>query len=248
MRYSKVVKPLVVTAVVLAGLSVVADVVLLQVAQSRAAAGFARATAAERAKVDFGGFPFLPNLVRGRISRIELRSMGLSGGGLRVARLDGRVANVRFSPSEAIALIRSAHASRAKVTAVDAFGKIEIEQDDLLEFLRRKEPRVHDLTISSSGIEVRFDLQPGVAPAILSPPARFLPQIEGHTLVLTIVGFAGVPRDVFERAKKLEKVIDLPPFPAGMRVDISLRGGAFVAEAAGPQVEMFIGEGGLRFG
>jgi hypothetical protein len=79
----------------------------------------------------------------------------------------------------------------------------------------------------------------------VSPPARFLPRIEDRKLILTLVGFAGVPRSLFDRAKRIEHSIDLPPIPEGVSVDVRLGQGSFTLEASGVKVDLLVGEGGV---
>lgn len=245
MRYTKWPKRAFFLVVLLAGLAVVADIVALQVAESRAGTGFARATAAERTTIDLGGFPFLPGLMGGRIRRVELVSRGMTGGGLRVARLEASMDDVRFKASDAMAVISNPHARRAKLTGANPSGRVEIVADDLAQFVRNREPLVQELRIGPSGIEVRF----GPTPDAMSPPARFLPRIDRVTgkLVLQLQGVAGLPVAFIPKAQALEKSIDLPAVPKGMSTpDLSLGEGSFTIEAQGERVQLLAGEGGLR--
>lgn len=258
MRRARFYKRLAVALVFLIGMLIVLDVVALQVAESRAGAGFARSTAAERVTVDLGGFPFLPGLVSGRLRKIEVEGRGLSGGGLRVQSLVLRVTNISFSPSKAVALIRSQHASRTKVSASEPYGRMDVAQPDLEQFVKTKEPSVHDVRILPSGIEVRFSLQlrnAGNAPdepvaPVITPPVRFLPRIEERKLVLTVVGLGGFApaeqKELAERVQRIEHAIDLPPLPEGLSPpQITLGTGSFVVEATGTSIAVLVGEGGI---
>lgn len=80
---------LLVALVVLAGLLLVADRGLAAVAQRSVASEVQRAAGlgAEPA-VDLGGFPFLPQAVRGRYDRVEVSSVDVPAGAVRLDRLD----------------------------------------------------------------------------------------------------------------------------------------------------------------
>lgn len=242
MRHARLLTRLGFVAVVLLGLGVVADVVALRVAESRAGAGLAQATAAEKARVDLGSFPFLLGLFGGNLGRLSVEATGLSGAGLRVANLEVRVDKLAFSPSQAIGLIRSEHAKRARITVTNPYGRADITQQDLEEFLKARRPEVHDVRIGPAGIEVRFSVAPDAPP---SPPARFLPRVENRKLVLTLIGVGNLPRQFVVPARAIEKSIDLPPIPDGMTVDVRLGDGVFVLEASGAQGVLLVGEGGI---
>jgi hypothetical protein len=242
MRRSRLTRFLVFVALLVLGLGVGLDVVALQLAQSRASAGFAQATAAERATIKLGGFPFVIRLLAGRISRIEVHAIGLSGGGLRIGRLNARMQDLGFSPAGAISLIRSAHAARTRVTADVVVAQAEILEKDLNDFLRSRVRDFHDLRILPSGIEVRFTLPDGTT----SPPARFLPRIVDGHLVLRVVGEVGVAKVVPEATRAaIEKAIELPAVPPGLTVEPTLGNGSFTIEASSPRLRLLVGEDGI---
>lgn len=243
MRYSRGVRWLVVLFVVTLGSLVAADVVALQVAESRASAGLAQATAAERATVNMGGFPFLPRLLGGRVSVVDLRASGLSGGGLRVARVEARVQDVRFSASAAWALIRSPHADRTRVTTGQSVGQADIAESDLADFMRAKLDVIRELRVTPQGVEVRLDLEDGE----VSEPVRFLPRIENRRLVLRQVGEVDVPRPLRDRVRAtVEDAIELPAMPPGLTVGAALADGVLTLEASSPRLELLVGEGGIQ--
>jgi hypothetical protein len=247
MRRAKLYRLLAFVVILLFGLFVVLDVVVLQVAESKGAAGFARATAAEHVTLDLGGFPFLPGLVTGHLRKVELDAAGLTGGGLRVQSLTVSLRNVRLDGSGAVALIRSAYAGRTRLRADMPVGRAEVGEPDLDSFVRSKDERVKQVRILSTGIEVTFLVsQPGSQPEVVSAPARFLPRVQDRRLVLELIGFAGAPKDLAERARILERSIDLPPIPKQMRVDVRLFGGKFALDATGPNLDVMAGEGGVR--
>ncbi|HVE91776.1 MAG TPA: DUF2993 domain-containing protein [Actinomycetota bacterium] len=242
MRRRRLIRYLFVALVLLAGLFVAADVVSLQVAESRAAAQIARTTGAERVQVDLGSFPFLPSLWRGRLDQVTVDGYRLSGGGLRVERLEGRASDVTFDRSKIIALIRSRYADRAKVVGGGAIGRIDITQEDLAEFLKNREPRVRGVRVTRAGVEVEFEPVAGVE----LPKARFLPVMVDGRLVLNLTGAGEIPRPLQDGARRLERLIDLPPVPPGLRADARLSLGVIQVEASGPRVQMEIGEGGIQ--
>lgn len=241
MRFAKLYRRITLATLVLVGLATGGDVVALRVAESQAAAGFARATAAERASVGLGGFPFMLHLLTGRFPRMDFSATSLSGGGLRVAGVSARIEDVRFSAREAVALIRSPYARRTKVSATAPLGKLEIAEQDLTDFLRDRVESLRDCRISPSGVEVRFDVAGLPEPVSV----RFLPRIEEQRLVLRLVGVAGLPKQVVERARSVERTLDLPPVPKGLRVEVTLGNGSIDLEATGPKIEVMIGEGGI---
>lgn len=243
MRYSRILRFAGVIATVCLGLLVAADFVALQVAESRASAGFAQATAAERASVTLGGFPFVPRLIAGRVSRVDVRATGVSGSGMRVARLEASVQDVRFSAGDAVALIRSPHAQSAALRTGQAVARAEVAEDDLEAALRTRLAQLRDLRISPSGIEARLDLPDGS----VSDPIRFLPRVENGRVILRRTGepelpdsLAGAMRAAFDRA------LELPAIPQGLTIAATLGEGTLDLEASAPGLDLSVGEGTIR--
>jgi hypothetical protein len=238
-----------VAVVVAAGLYFALDIIAVQYLESRGAAELARTMAAEEAKVDLGSIPFLPGFLRGHLGHGEVKVRGASGGGgLRIQSFTARMDDIGFSPRKLLALSRSVFSTRTTVTAGEAFGLMEIGQDDLEEFLRRHVPLVHDVRVAASGIEVRFlikQLGPGTQPKDedLSESARLLPRVTNRRLVLTLVGISGIPEPLQRVAARLERLINLPQIPEGLRADVRLGDGVVVVEATGRDVEIEVGEG-----
>lgn len=235
--------------VVLIGLYFVLDVVALRYLESRGATELTRAMTAEEGELDLGGIPFLPGFLSGRATRAEADVRGASGsGGLRVSKVRATMTNLRFSWRDMLSLSRSIFSTSSTVRMEDPFGMVEIAQEDLGDFLKRHVPRVGSVEINSSGIEVRFlkeRLDPDEEPTQddLTEPARLLPRVENRRIALTLVGVAQVPPDLRPLAERLERVIDLPQIPEGLRTDVRLGDRLFVVEATGAELELAVGEG-----
>jgi DUF2993 family protein len=239
------------------GLFVVADIVLLQYIESRGAGEIARSMSAEEAKVDLGGFPFIPRFFRGRLTDISVRVTGGSAaGGLRVQSIEARMGAVRFEPGDVFALARSSFATKTKVTADDPFGIVEIGEQDLEDFVTRAVPLVGNVEVTGSGIEVFFepridaDLPDRAAEALdelAKKPARYLPVIEDGRLVLSLVSVSQIDGRFRADASRLEKLIELPKVPAGLRTSVTWRDGVIVMEAQGLKVTLAVGEGESEF-
>lgn len=226
-----------------AGLYVTADLVALKLAEGRASNELAQATAAEKMNVQLGGFPFLPGLLKGSLRRVDVEGRGVSGGGLRVARLQVHVNEARFPAGAALRVIRSQHAKRIRVTAQQPFGRAEITEGDLKEFLQSRRQFIREVRIIPEGVEVIFETEPG-QPA---EPVRYYPRIVDRRLSLVLVQLPGsFPKQLLGEARAVELAIDLPRVPSGLQVDIRLGGGNFVIEATAPSFDVLIGEGGLR--
>ncbi len=239
--------------VVLVGLFVVVDIVTLQYVESQGAAEIARTMSAEEAKVDLGGFPFIPRFLRGKLTDVSVDVTGASAaGGLRVQSLEARMKEVQFEAGAIFALARSSFATRTKVTAIEPIGILELTEQDLEDFLKRSVPLVGDVVVKSSGIEVFFrprlnaDL-PAEAQETLDEltekPARYLPVIEDGRLRLQLIGVSQIDRRFRFDATSLQTLIQLPKIPAGLRADRSLRDGVVVLEAQGSKVTITVGEG-----
>ena len=239
--------------VLLAGLFVVTDIVLLQYIESRGAREIARTMSAEGAKVDLGGFPFIPRFFRGRLTNVTVNVTGASAaGGLRLHSIEARMMTVRFKPGAVFALARSSFATRTKVTADDPFGILEIAEQDLEDFIKRAVPLVGDVEVKGSGIEVFFkpridaDLPDRAQEALdelTEKPARYLPVVEDGKLVLSLVSVSQIDRRFRFDASRLERLIQLPKIPSGLRTSVSWRDGVVVMEAQGPEVTLTVGEG-----
>ena len=235
--------------VVLIGLYFVLDVVALRFMESRGATELTRAMTAEEGKLDLGGIPFLPGFIRGRIAKAEADVRGASGsGGLRVNMVRATMTELRFNWRDMFALSRSLFSRRSKVQMREPFGLIEIAQEDLGDFLKRHVPMVGSVEIRATGIEVRFLKEPldeGDEPTQedLTEPARLLPRVLDRRLSLSLVGVAQVPEKLRHLAQRLERVIDLPRVPEGLRTDVRLGDRLFVLEATGAELELTIGEG-----
>jgi hypothetical protein len=207
--------------------------------------------AAEEATVDLGGFPFLPRFMGGSLTGVTVRVQGATAsGGLRVQSVETRMVSVAFDASELFALARSSFATRTRVTATEPVGILELEEQDLEDFVRRVVPLVADVHVKSSGIEVRF-LKPGVEVTEnsnpdekdMTKPARYLPRIGDGRLVMSLIGISQVPPAFRNDAMRIEGLINLPKIPAGLRPNVSLRNGVIVLEAAGAKVKLALGEG-----
>lgn len=239
---------------VLASASVVIDIVTLQYIESRGSAEVARTMSAEEAKVDLGGFPFIPRFLRGNLTDVAVEVRGASAaGGLRVQTVEARMKQVRFKAGDIFALARSSFATRTKVTAIEPIGILELGEQDLEDFIVRSVPIVGDVRVRSSGIEVLFrprlgdvDLPDEAQDALdelTAKPARYLPVIEDGRLALTLVGVSQIDRRFRFDAQRLESLIQLPEMPGGLRPDVSLRDGVIVLEAQGAKVTINVGEG-----
>ncbi|HYZ92964.1 MAG TPA: DUF2993 domain-containing protein, partial [Actinomycetota bacterium] len=230
---------IVVALLVAAGLFFAVDIISLQHLESRGAAELARTMAAEEAKLDLGGVPFLPGFITGHLRRGEVKVRGASGGGgLRIQSFTSRMESIGFSPRRLLSLSRSAFATRTTVRAAEAFGLMEIGQDDLEEFIRQQIPLVGDVRVAASGIEVRFlkkRLERGAQPSDedLTEPARLLPRVADRRFVLTLVGSSGIPEPLQRAARRLEGLVKLPQIPEGLRTDVRLGDGVVVVEATG---------------
>ena len=225
------------------------DVIALQYLQSRGGTELARAMTAEEAKVNLGSVPFLPGFIAGRIGEAEVDVRGASAsGGLRVQSVMARFQDFRFSWRKMLQLSGSIFATRTDVQVKEAIGLVEIGEGDLEEYIRRQVPMVGDVRIASSGIEVRFlkkKLEEGQPPTgdDLTEPARLLPRIVDRRVTLSLVGLSQVPPQLRSTAQRLERIIDLPSIPEGLRTDVRLGNGVIVIEASGRELELEIGEG-----
>ena len=235
--------------VVLIGLYFVLDVVALRFMESRGATELTRAMTAEEGELDLGGIPFLPGFIRGRVSKAEADVRGASGaGGLRVNKVHATMTDLRFNWRDMFALSRSIFSSRSTLRMADPNGRVEISQEDLGEFLKRHVPMIGSVEIRATGIEVRFlkerlgeDEEP--TQEDLTEPARLLPRVLDRRIALTLVGVAQVPEGMRSLAERLERVIDLPRIPEGLRTDVRLGDRLFVVEATGSELELTVGEG-----
>jgi hypothetical protein len=243
----------IVAVVVLVGLFVVLDIVMLQYIESRGAAEIARTMSAEEAKVDLGGFPFIPRFLRGKLTDVSVDVTGANAaGGLRVQSIEARMSEVRFEPGAIFSLARSSFATRTKVTALEPLGILELGEQDIEDFVRRSAPLVSNVEVKASGIEVFFkpvpgeDLPDAAQQAIddaTAKPARYLPVIENGRLALSLVSVSQIDRRFRFDASRLEHLIELPKIPVPLRPDVSLRDGVVVVEAQGAKVTLTVGEG-----
>lgn len=231
------------------GLYFALDVIALQYLQSRGATELARAMTAEEAKVDLGSVPFLPGFIGGRVAEAEVNVRGASAsGGLRIQSVMARFQDLRFSWRKMFQLSGSIFSTRTGVEIEEAFGLVEIGQGDLEEYIRRQMPMVGDVSIDTSGIEVRFlkeELEEGAQPTgdDLTDPARLLPRVTDRRITLSLVGLSQVPPQLRSTAHRLERIINLPAVPEGLRTDVRLGNGVIVVEASGRELELEIGEG-----
>lgn len=232
------------------GLLAALDVVALQVFESRGGSQIAQTMAAEEASLDLGGFPFLPNYLRGRLGTVGVDVTGASGGGLRVASVETGFSDARFDASDMFALLRNRFATRTAFTGKDVFARIEVASDDLESFLRSRIPLVQEVRIATSGVEVFLGSEDGDEREDDEDeeerPARFLPDVEGRRLVLVATGRAGFTSAERDAIERIETAIDLPMVPEGLQTDVQLGDREFVVEASGPEVTLDIGEGGER--
>jgi hypothetical protein len=160
---------------------------------------------------------------------------------------------IKFDTGELFALARSSFATRTKVTATQPFGIVELDEQDLEDYLRRTIPLVGDVRVKASGIEVRFVtpdflLEPKKEPTDddLSKPARFLPVISGGRLVLRLIGVSQVPLSARGEARRMETLLNLPKVPKGLSADVKLGNKAIVVEAQGAEATLVVGEGEER--
>lgn len=224
------------------------DVVALQYLESRGAAQLARSTTAEEAMLDLGGIPFLPNYLRGRLGHAQVDVRGASGkGGFRIQLLRAQMTDLRFNWRKMYALSRSIFSTRTTLRTSGPIGSIEIGQTDLEDFLRRHSAAVGTARISSGGVEVRFlerRLKEGIEPTEedLSEPARYLPRVTDRKISLVLIGVAQVDAKHRDNAEAIERAIDFPLVPEGLRADVRLGDGVIVIEASGPSLELEIGE------
>lgn len=231
------------------GVYLVVDIVTIQYFESRGATELARAMTAEEAEVDLGSVPFLPGFIGGRVSKAEVSVRGASGaGGLRIQSVMARMQDLRFSWRRMLRLSGSIYSTRTKVKLGDFFGLVEIGEDDLEEFVRRQVPLIGDVQVKASGIEVRFlnrRLERGIDPSgeDLTDPARLLPRIADRRFSLSLIGLAQIPQPLKSAALRLERIIDLPRVPEGLRTDVRLGDGVIVVEASGRELDLTVGEG-----
>lgn len=233
------------------GLFFVLDVAARQYLQSRGGDQIARVMSAQDAKLKLPGIPFLPGFLRGRIGEVEIEVIGASAtsGSLRVQSLQARLSQVRFSPGKVFALARSSFATRTEVTAEQPVSLVELGEGDLEDYIRRLVPEVGNVLVKPTGVEVYF-LKDAAQPAPdhpgddeLTPPARFLPIVEDGKILLRLVGVAGIPPNRRNAASRIERIIDLPAVPKGLRTDVRLGKGVIVFESTGERVTLTIGEG-----
>ena len=223
---------------------------MVQYLESRGAAEIARTMSAEDATVELGGVPFLPRFLGGSLTGVSVRVRGATAqGGLRVRSVEARMARVSFDAGEMFALARSIFSTRTVIEATEPVGLVELEEEDLEDFIKRTLPQVADVRIRSSGVEVRF-LRPGVEPADvdnpdekeMTQPARFLPRVENRRLVLVLTSVSQLSPIYRADAARIGGLIQLPAVPEGLRPAVSLRNGVIVMEAQGPLVKLPVGE------
>lgn len=237
-------------AIVLMGALFALDVVMVQYLESRGAAEIARTMSAEDTTVELGGFPFLPRFIGGRLSGVSVRVRGATArGGLRVDLIDARMASVSFDSGKMFALARSSFATKTQIEAMEPVGIVELEEQDLEDYVRRIIPQVGDVKVEASGVEVRF-LRPGVEITNepnpdeddMTKPARFLPAIEDRRLILRLTSVSQLPYVFRNEAARIEGLIEIPRVPEGLRSAVSLRNGVIVVEAQGLEVKLTVGE------
>ena len=243
MHNRRLIRWIAVGALVFAGLAAAVDVVALQVTESRAASQLVQGMAAERATVDLGSFPFLPNLLRGRLELADVSVTGASGGGLRVANVRARVSDPRFSGSDVISLLRNRYSTRTEVRGDDPVGVAQITQDDLETHVMANVASVHSLVITSGQIVVYFSDDEGER---LDEPARFVPDVRDRRIALRILGRASIPPAYRDDAERLQDLIDLPLLPEGLRTNVTVGNGVFAIEVSGPDVVLRLGEGSVE--
>lgn len=248
MRSGRAYRRVAVGVVAAIGLLAALDVVALQVFESRGGSQIAQTMAAEEASLDLGGFPFLPNYLRGRLATADVNVRGPSGGGLRLASVETRFSDVRFDARDVFALLRNRFATRTSVTGEDVLGRIEVDSDDLERFLRSRVSLVQEVRIATSGVEVLLSEEDRdeQEDAEEERPARFLPDVEDRRLVLVATSRAGFTSDERDAIERIEAAIDLPMVPEGLQTDVQLGDRGFVVEVSGPEVALEIGEGGDR--
>ena len=251
-----------VAAVLLVGLYFVFDVVSLQYMQSRAQAQIAAAMSASGAKVKLGSIPFLPGYFDGKLVNVEFNVSGATAqGGFGVSSIDVQASELRFGPGKMFALARSLFATRTKVTLVKPISIVQISETDLSEYIKRNVSTVGDVAVKATGIEIRFKIKPAqhyygyyysATPSPtptpsgqpeLTKPARYLPFVENHRLVLSLTTIFGVPYEFQDDAERIQNLIRLPPIPGELNSDVHLGKGVIVVESQGPSVTLNVGEG-----
>ncbi len=254
-----------VAAIVAIGLYFVADIVALQYLQSRGAGRISQALAAQSSTLKLGSLPFLPSYLGGHLSGVEAKVKDATAKeGFGVQSIDIRASEIRFGPGKMFSLARSLFSTRSKVTLTEPIAIIEIGEQDLSEFIKRRVPRVGDVQVSGSGIEVRFKLpereanasssssgsssspSPSPSPSfdeLLTKPARYLPRIEGRHFVLTLTSLSQLGFQYRDEALSIEHMIELPPVPAGMSSDVRLGKGVITIDCEGKTVTLDVGEG-----
>lgn len=249
-RRTRLIRWLTIGTIAAVGAYFALDVVVLNYTESRSAAELAQGLAGEDATVDLGGVPFLPSFLTGRLSRVGGRVRGGSApGGLRVGSISVTASDVRFSPSRVFALTRSRFSGRTEVRAGEAIVEVQLNEQDIEDFLQQKLEAAVEVRVTSAGVEISFgppdadpDERNGETEPDETPSARFLPRVENGVLSLQLVSLARVPFMFREDALRISELISLPRFPEGLRADIRLGDGVIVTEASGRDIKLRIGE------
>jgi hypothetical protein len=233
------------------GVLLALDVVMVQYLESRGAAEVARTMAAEDVTIELGSFPFTPRFFGGKLTNVSVRVRGASAsGGLRVQLVEAQMEEAQFNAGEIFALARSSFATKSKVVALGPIGVVELGEGDLNDFIRRSMPIVGDVQVNTSGVAVRF-LKPGVEPADperpsddeMTKPARYVPRVDDRRLHMILTSASQIPTEYRAEAERLEDIIQLPRFPAGLAPpNVDVAEDVIVIEAKGEKVTLNVGE------
>jgi hypothetical protein len=164
-----------ITLLVLAGLLVGLDFLARSVAAGTMA-GLVKTNLElkERPDVDLGGFPFMTQVMDGRLETVTLSLSDLSRRGVTLSSLSVRLDEVKFSLRDLL----DQNARRLRVAAVS--GGAELDEGDLGRALRKSE----------APFEVRFDQGRMLASSPAVPrEAEIQARVEGGRLVLSVPKF-----------------------------------------------------------
>ena len=177
----RVIRWLLVTLVVLAGVYVAADFILKGVAEAAVARSLQSSLElSKQPDVDLGGFPFLIRAIDGHLDAVDLECTNVSAGGQPLRSVTLELGDVRFS---ATALV-SGRSTRVRFRTSQ--GRAELTGEDLT------------AALDDAGVNARIRLSGGTAHASLSGiPAEVTVDVrlEGQDLVFRPAGLP-IPVDL----------------------------------------------------